>query len=254
MLNNGKIAIPLNPTMKTRQFLVLSILTLSLLLTGAGVQKQVPLRVQPFSLDQVRLLDSPFKSAMDLDAQYLLGLQPDRLLSWYRKEAGLHPKAPVYGGWESSGLAGHTLGHYLSACSLMYQSTGDRRFQERVGYIVGELAECQQANGNGYIAAIPGGKDVFGKIARGQIDAQAFGLNGGWSPWYTIHKELAGLIDSYTLCGNTQALTVATNFANWVDATTANLTDAQWQKMLKCEYGGMNEALANLSALSIFCH
>jgi hypothetical protein len=236
--------------MKSRQFLIFSMLMLSLLLTGAGVQKQVPLRAQPFSLDQVRLLDSPFKSAMEVDAQYLLGLQPDRLLSWYRKEAGLTPKAPVYGGWESTGLAGHTLGHYLSACSLMYQSTGDRRFQQRVEYIVDELAQCQQANGNGYIAAIPGGKDVFGKIAQGKIDAQAFGLNGGWSPWYTIHKELAGLIDSYTLCGNTQALVVATNFANWVDATTANLTDTQWQRMLKCEYGGMNEALANLSAVT----
>jgi hypothetical protein len=207
-------------------------------------------QVEPFPLSQVRLLDSPFKQAMDLDAQYLLSLEPDRLLSWYRKEAGLQPKAPVYGGWESSKLAGHTLGHYLSACSQMYQSTGDTRFLDRVNYIVGELAECQQANGNGYVAAIPGGKELFGKVALGEINTQGFGLNGGWSPWYTIHKELAGLIDANQLCTNAQALVVATNLANWVDATTTNLTGQQWQHMLVCEYGGMNEALANLSALA----
>ncbi|HTV61963.1 MAG TPA: beta-L-arabinofuranosidase domain-containing protein [Verrucomicrobiae bacterium] len=207
-------------------------------------------QAEPFPLSQVRLLDSPFKQAMELDGKYLLSLEPDRLLSWYRKEAGLQPKAPVYGGWESTGLAGHTLGHYLSACSLMYQSTGDTRFLDRVDYIVGELAQCQQANGNGYLAAIPGGKDIFGKVARGEINTEGFGLNGGWSPWYTIHKELAGLIDANQLCTNAQALVVATNLANWVDATTANLTDAQWQKMLVCEYGGMNEALANLYGIT----
>jgi uncharacterized protein len=208
-------------------------------------------QAEPFPLSQVRLLDSPFKSAMDLDGKYLLSLDPDRLLSWYRKEAGLEPKAPVYGGWESAGLAGHTLGHYLSACSLMYQSTGDTNFLGRVNYIVGELAVCQQANGNGYVAAIPHGQDqIFGPIAQGHIDTAGFGLNGGWSPWYTIHKELAGLIDANQLCGNAQALVVATNLANWVDTLTANLTADQWQKMLVCEYGGMNEALANLYGIT----
>jgi len=201
-------------------------------------------------LTQVHLSDGPFDQAMEVDEKYLLSLDPDRLLSWYRKEAGLQPKAPVYGGWESSGLAGHTLGHYLSACSLMYQSTGNPRLLERVNYIVSQLAECQQTNGNGYLAAIPGGKEVFGKVARGEIDTQGFGLNGGWSPWYTIHKELAGLIDAYQLCGDAQALVVATNLANWVDATTKNLNDEQWQHMLVCEYGGMNEALANLYDLT----
>jgi uncharacterized protein len=214
------------------------------------VKTDVALQAQPFPLSQVRLLDSPFKQAMDLDGKYLLSLEPDRLLSWFRKEAGLQPKAPVYGGWESSGLAGHTLGHYLSACSLMYASTGDPRYKERVDYVVSQLAECQQANGHGYIAAIPNGKVIFGKVAHGEIDTKGFGLNGGWSPWYTIHKELAGLIDSYSLCGDKQALVVATNLANWVDATTTNLTDEQWQTMLVCEYGGMNEGLANLYSLT----
>lgn len=216
----------------------------------ADVKPAVAPQAEPFPLDQVKLLDSPFKQAMELDGKYLLSLDPDRLLSWFRKEAGLQPKASVYGGWEAQGLAGHTLGHYLSACSLMYQSTGDERYKQRVTYIVSQLAECQAANTNGYIAAIPGGKELFGKVAHGDINTAGFGLNGGWSPWYTIHKEMAGLIDSYTLCGDPQALVVATNFANWVAATTTNLTDEQWQKMLVCEYGGMNESLANLYGLT----
>jgi DUF1680 family protein len=236
--------------MNIRKSFIILLSALFVSLVRGDVQKQATVAAQPFPLNDVRLLDGPFHDAMQRDESYLLSLEPDRLLSWFRREAGLQPKGAVYGGWESAGLAGHTLGHYLSACSLMYQSTGDPRFRERVNYIVSELAICQQANSNGYVAAIPGGKVLFDKVAHGQIDTQGFGLNGGWSPWYTIHKELAGLIDAYQLCGNEQALVVATNMANWVDATTANLTDEQWQHMLVCEYGGMNEALANLYSIT----
>ena len=207
-------------------------------------------QAQPFPLTQVQLLDGPFRDAMLRDGNYLLSLEPDRLLCWFRKEAGLQPKGEVYGGWESQGIAGHTLGHYISACSHMYASTGDRRFLDRVNYIVGELAVCQQANSNGYVAAIPNGKEIFTHIQRGEIQSKDFSLNGLWVPWYTLHKEFAGLIDAYQLCGNTQALNVVTNLANWADATTANLTEAQWQKMLVCEQGGMNESLANLYAIT----
>src|SRR5690348_6411093 len=80
------------------------------------VQDKIQLQAKPFELADVRLLDGPFKTAMQLDGEYLLRLDPDRLLSWYRKEAGLTPKGEVYGGWESQGIAGHSLGHYLSAC------------------------------------------------------------------------------------------------------------------------------------------
>ncbi|HTQ52736.1 MAG TPA: beta-L-arabinofuranosidase domain-containing protein, partial [Candidatus Acidoferrales bacterium] len=192
----------------------------------------------------------PFKDAMERDSHYLLSLDPDRLLSGFRSEAGLKPRAEKYGGWESTKLAGHTLGHYLSACSRMYQDTGNRQFLDRVNYIVTELAECQKANGNGYVAAMPDGKQVFGDVAQGKIKAEGFNLNGGWSPWYTIHKELAGLIDAYRFCTNAQALDAATNLADWVYDTTRNLSGEQWQTMLICEYGGMNEALANLYGLT----
>ena len=85
----------------------------------------------------------------------LLELDADRLLHNTRKYAGLEPKAPLYGGWEARGIAGHTLGHYLTALSQQYAATGDARFKERLDYIVEEMAEAQKAYGDGYVGALP---------------------------------------------------------------------------------------------------
>lgn len=207
---------------------------------------QSRIKAQAFDLEAVRLLDGPFKSATARDAEYLLRLEPDRLLAWFRKEAGLEPKGEVYGGWESRGVAGHSLGHYLSACAMMYASTGDTRLRDRVTYVVDELAACQKANGNGYVAAIPNGKEIFKQVAAGDIRSQGFDLNGGWVPWYTMHKVFAGLLDANRYCASDRALTVATGLADWAVVTLANLDDAQFQRMLACEHGGMNESLAEL--------
>ena len=205
--------------------------------------------VVSFDLTDVKLLDSPFKNAMELDEKYLLELEPDRLLSWFRKEAGLKPKGEVYGGWESDQVAGHTLGHYLSACAMMYASTGNKKLLDRVNYIIEELDTCQIANGDGYLAAIPKGKQLFKEISERNIISNrtsAFRLNGIWSPWYTIHKLFAGLLDAQKYCGNQKALEIAVELGNWAFKTTKNLTRDEFQHMLVCEYGGMNEALAEL--------
>jgi hypothetical protein len=119
----------------------------------------VALGAQPFSLTAVRLLDGPFKDAQDRDGRYLLSLDPDRMLHNFRVNAGLVPKAPVYGGWESVETwadiraHGHTLGHYLTACALMYASTGNDEFKKRCDYIARELEECQTAAKTGLINA-----------------------------------------------------------------------------------------------------
>jgi len=119
--------------------------------------------LNPFPLSDVELLDGPFKKAMELDRAYLLSLDMDRLLADFRKTAKLDPKAEPYGGWESMGLNGHTLGHYLSACSMMYAESGDTSFFNRVSYIVSELSEAQDSLGTGYIGGIP--PDFFEKSA-----------------------------------------------------------------------------------------
>jgi DUF1680 family protein len=134
----------------------------------------------------------------------------------------------------------------LSACAIAYASTGDKRFLERVNYFVGELAECQRANGNGYVAAIPNGKRIYAEVAAGEIRVDSFELNGGWVPDYTLHKLFAGLRDAYRLCGNTKALVISKMLADWLEKTLSGLSEAQMQKILSAEHGGMNETLADL--------
>lgn len=198
----------------------------------------------------VRLLDGPFQSAQERDAKYLLSLSADRLLARFRKESGLDPKADGYPGWEAETISGHTLGHYLSACARMYAATGDDRFRDRVASIVAELAECQAAAGDGYVSAIPGGRKALEEVAAGNIRSKGFDLNGIWVPWYTLHKEMAGLRDCYTLCGNAQALVVMKGIGDFALKTTDKLDAGQLNTMLRCEHGGMNEVAADLFALT----
>ncbi|MGD0756921.1 MAG: beta-L-arabinofuranosidase domain-containing protein [Bacteroidales bacterium] len=209
----------------------------------------ISFRALPFSIADVKLLDGPFLHATELDAKTLLNYEPDRLLSKYYSEAGLKPKADHYMGWENETIAGHSLGHYLSACSMMYQTTGDKRFLERVNYIVGELKFLQDADGDGYIGAFPNGKKILeNEVAKGDIRSQGFDLNGIWVPFYTEHKMMAGLRDAYHLCGNSFALEVEKRFADWLDGIVSPLNDEQVQKMLRCEHGGISETLADLYA------
>ncbi len=219
---------------------------------STGGPEVISFKVLPFELGKVKLLDGPFKHATELNKQVLLDkYEPDRFLAKFRLRAGLKPKAEHYHGWEDDTLAGHSLGHYLSACSLMYRTTGDERFLERVNYIVGELAECQEADGDGYIGAFPDGKRILEEeIAKGDIRSRGFNLNGIWAPFYTQHKVTKGLLDAYQLCGNQKALTIARKFADWLDTVISPLNEEQVQTMLHCEHGGINEVLAELYGIT----
>src|SRR5262249_42713171 len=199
----------------------------------------------PLPLGAVRLTGGPLKRAQDADAAYLLSLEPDRMLAFYRQRAGLDPKAQPYDGWDGDGrnLTGHIAGHYLSAVSLMWAATGDRRFKERADYIVGELKIVQDQNGDGYLSALARGREAFGELADGTIRSASFDLNGLWSPWYTLHKTFAGLRDAYRYAGNQDALAVETKFAAWAETILSRLDADQLQRMLNTEFGGMNEVL-----------
>jgi len=207
-------------------------------------------RVYPFLLTDVRLLDGPFKHSQELDEKYLLTVEPDRLLSRFREYAGLKPKAEAYGGWERDTISGHSLGHYLLACALMYASTGDERFKQRVDYVVDELAECQKAHGDGFVGGMPNGRKVFAEVAAGDIRSAGFDLNGSWVPWYNLHKTMDGLIHANIYCNSAKAKQVLSDLADWAVRTTSKLTEEQWQKMLACEHGGMNDVLADTYALT----
>jgi uncharacterized protein len=97
-------------------------------------------KVELFSLSDIRLLPGEFKHIQDLDHKYLLTLEPDRMVSWFRREAGLTPKAPPYPFWESEDvwgkgpLAGHIMGFYLSSMSMMYAATGDEAIIGKLNY------------------------------------------------------------------------------------------------------------------------
>lgn len=214
------------------------------------IKPVVPVKAYAFNLEDVKITGGPFRHAMAMDSAYLLILKPDRLLHRFHKNAGLDVKDSVYGGWESEGLSGHTLGHYLSAASMMYVTTGNHEFKKRVNYIIEELERCQRVRKTGYIGAIPGEDSIFMKVSKGEIKSSGFDLNGGWSPWYTVHKLMAGLVDAYLYADNKKALMLVGGMADWVHNTINHLPDSLRLKMLNCEYGGMNDVLANIYAIT----
>jgi DUF1680 family protein len=204
----------------------------------------------PLPLSAVRLTGGPLKHAQELDADYLLKLEADRMLAYYRIRAGLPKKAEPYGGWDGDNrnLTGHIAGHYLSAVSYMYAATGDTRFKQRADYIVAELKAVQNQQGDGYVFALLDGKKNFEDVSNGDIRSSGFDLNGMWSPWYVLHKTYAGLRDAYRYTGNRTALDIEIHAAQWAESILSKMNDAQTQKMLNTEFGGMNEVLADLYA------
>lgn len=214
------------------------------------VEDIVAVKSKYFSIWDVRLLDSPFSHAMKLNEEWMKELSLDRLLSNFRKNANLKPKGKPYESWESMGIAGHTLGHLLSAMAQHYAATGDETFKVKVDYVVNELDSCQTNFVNGFIGGMPGGDKVFKEVKKGIIRSMGFDLNGIWVPWYNVHKTMMGLNDAYLLVGNEKAFKVLVNLADYLADVIAPLSEEQMQTMLNCEYGGMNEAFAQVYALT----
>ena len=228
------------------------VFALALLLTGlapdggtAPAGEVVPIAARGFALTDVRLLDGPFREAMLRDQQFLLSLDVDRLLHTFRLNAGLPSSATPLGGWEAPDveLRGHSVGHFLTASALMYASTGDARFKARADAMVAELAKVQEALASranaGYLSAFP--EEFFDRLEKRQRV---------WAPYYTLHKIMAGLLDVHELCGNPQALDVLIKMAGWVKLRMDRLSEEQRQAALETEFGGMNEVLANLFAVT----
>jgi uncharacterized protein len=206
--------------------------------------------LQTFDLNSIKLLESPFHRAREASLKYILEIDVDRLLAPFIREAGLIPQAESYGNWENSGLDGHIGGHYLSALSLMYASTGNPVLLRRLNYMIDWLAKCQEANGNGYVGGIPGGKEMWADIAGGKIEPANFSLNDKWVPWYNIHKLYAGLRDAYLIAGNEKARDILISLSDWCIELTTDLTDEQIQHMLISEHGGMNEIFVDVAEIT----
>jgi uncharacterized protein len=209
---------------------------------GTGVTRM-------FALADVRLGKGVFAHSHALNRRYLAALAVDRLVAPYRIEAALAPRASKYPNWESMGLDGHTAGHYLSALA-QEAAQGDDELRQRLDYMVAELAACQQANGDGYIGAVPNGRVLWSRVAEGTVDAGSFSLGNAWVPFYNLHKMFAGLRDAWSYAGNRQARQMLIAFADWADRLVAGLDEQQMQALLATEHGGMNEVLADVYAIT----
>ena len=198
-------------------------------------------RATPFDLHRVSVGPGVFRDGLELNRKFLLAQDPDRLLHMFRVTAGLPSSAEPLGGWEApdNELRGHYTGHYLSACALASASLPSPEFAARGGSLVAELAKCQQALGTGYLSAFP--EELFDRLRAGRPV---------WAPFYTIHKIMAGLLDLHTIAGNAQALDVLLGMARWTARWVQPLGDEAMARVLEREFGGMNDVLYNLSAVT----
>ncbi|MDN4068840.1 glycoside hydrolase family 127 protein [Paenibacillus vini] len=201
-------------------------------------------KIKNFDMEQVEVTDPFYVNAFNKDVEYLLKLDPDRLLSGFRTVAGLPKKAELYNGWEGnwSYLRGHTLGHYLTALSQAYKQTKENpalhaQIKSRIDYVISELKACQNASSNGYIFATP---ETHFDVIEGKIEGQS------WVPWYTMHKIIMGLVDVYKYEGNGEALDIASKLGDWSYNRTQTWNDSTHTRVLNIEYGGINDALYEL--------
>lgn len=224
-------------------------ITLGLIALAAGLSAtdagaQTVLYPNEFRLDEVQLLDSPFKQAMDLNVNTLLQYDVDRLLAPYLKEAGLEPKGEDFTNW--AGLDGHVGGHYLSALAIHYAATGNPQLKERMDYMLSQLALCAAARNDGYIGGVPNGDALWEEIRKGNVGK----IWDYWVPWYNVHKMYAGLRDAYVYTGSKVGLNLFLNFCDWGLNLISNLDDGQMEAMLGNEFGGMNEIFADAYSLT----
>ena len=225
-------------------------LSMMLLLAAGSINAQDRLYADEFPLGDVTLLDGPLKKARDLNIKVLLQYDNDRLLAPFLKEAGLKPKGELYPNW--AGLDGHVGGHYLTALA-MNAATGSKECRERMEYWISELQACADANaknhpewGKGYIGGVPGSDRIWSAYKKGNFGP----YSGAWVPFYNVHKVYAGLRDAWVYCGNEQAKKLFLGLCDWAIDLTSGLTDAQVERTLHTEHGGMNEVLADAYAIT----
>lgn len=206
---------------------------------------------QSFSLANVELTDSHFKKAMDLHKGYLLSLEVDRLIPHVRRNMGLAPKGENYGGWEKHG--GCTYGHYMSGSAMMYASTGEKTFLDRLDYILSELEECQKQTSDGWFITGNREKEGYRELLEGKVflnkpdeTNQPWNYNKNGNSWYSIHKVLAGLRDAYVYAGREKARDLLIPLANFIANIALNSNKDLFQSILSVEQGGMSEVFADI--------
>lgn len=216
-------------------------------------------RIYDFNMSQVRVTDTYCENALRLETEYLLSFEAGKWLAGFRETAGLDMQGFTrYGGWESSLIGGHSFGHYISACAQAYVNPGvSDTDKEKLMTMINELMDgllvCQDNSKGkpGFIfAATLADRDnvevQFDNVEMGRtnITTQA------WVPWYTMHKLMAGLLDVYKYMDCEKALDIAEKLGDWVYDRAESWDNATRTRVLGIEYGGMNDCMYELYALT----
>lgn len=223
--------------------------------------------LQEFTLGDIEMTDDYYINVTEKDVAFLNKFDPDRLLYNFRLTAGYTAKqisdgrfdfnkdgkyaAKPYSGWENSKIGGHTMGHYLAAVAqAVADGYGDVKdedgysIKDRLDYLVDGLKDCQDKLGTGFIfgAQLDDQNDPerqFNTLEKGST-------SGTWVPWYTMHKILNGLVETYKYTGSQTALEVAESLGEWVYNRTSAWDTTVQNRVLGVEYGGMNDCLYEL--------
>ena len=206
--------------------------------------------MQALKVSEARLTSGLFKERETINREYLMELDNRALLQNFYLEAGILlpglQQVPdpedcyLHWGWEapSCQLRGHFLGHWMSAAARLAVANKDRELEAKLFTIVDELKVCQEANGGQWIGSIP--EKYFKRLENNEYI---------WSPQYTLHKTLMGLLDVYEFTGYQVALEMLDNasewYVNWVDS----LKDKPCV-VVKGEAGGMLEIWARLYGIT----
>ncbi|MBP1586153.1 MAG: glycoside hydrolase family 127 protein [Lachnospiraceae bacterium] len=203
--------------------------------------------LKPLSRSDVKVTGGVFRDRMNVDKRYLLELDSQCLLQNFYIEAGIimpglqmvpdPTKANLHWGWEAPvcQLRGHFLGHWLSAAAAFVATDGDNDLKVKLDFIVSELARCQELNGGEWVGSIP--EKYMNRLARPEYI---------WSPQYTMHKTVMGLVDAYRYAGNKQALEIVDKLADWYVKWVDTMTKVDPRIAYKGEQGGMLEQWAEL--------
>jgi DUF1680 family protein len=241
--------------------ILITFICASLLTLRAQEEAVRPVRghkIEYFPLSDVKLLDSPFKDIQDKTHRYLLTLEPDRLCAWFRREAGLEPKAQPYPNWESGidgknnlVIPGHILGFYLSSMAMMYATTGDPEIVKRLEYTLQQLDECQDAAGDGFLGANPDLRKVYDKLLAGEAQIGLFNIAEAHEPIYIMNKITLGLYGVFVECKLPLARKVLIRYADWFGHNILDrMDDEALQRTLATEHGSISESFINVYRLT----
>lgn len=211
-------------------------------------------QISSFGLNSLEMTDAYLDNALEKEIDYLLSLDNERLLYYFRKNVGRDTKGvEPYGGWENHLISGHTLGHHLTALAQAYANDGTSaqdksKLYDKLTYLIDELVLCQRDDGY-----LWGGKFVelntefqFDNVEKGKSNL----FTEAWVPWYTMHKVLEGLVYTYEFTGYEPALDIAKGVGNWTYEKTKSWDDETHRTVLSIEYGGMNDILYELFAVT----